>query len=114
MNEIIEVQPNKDECNLAMLAHLLGIFTGVVGALVLWLVKKEDGGFVADQAREALNFQITLAIAFIASIALKIILIGALFIPILFIANFVLSLVAAIAASKGKSYRYPFALRLVR
>lgn len=113
MNEIIELQPSKDECNLAMLAHLLGIFTGVVGALVLWLVKKDDGGFVADQAREALNFQITLAIAFIASIALKIILIGALLIPILFIANFVLSLVAAIAASKGKSYRYPFALRLV-
>jgi len=114
MNEIIDVGPSKDDCNVAMLAHLLGIFTGFVGALVLWLAKKDEGGFAADQAKEALNFQITLAIAFIASIALKIILIGLLFIPILFIANFVLSLVAAIAASKGKPYRYPFALRLVR
>ncbi|RJG04787.1 DUF4870 domain-containing protein [Noviherbaspirillum cavernae] len=114
MNEIIETDPTKDECNLAMLAHLLGIFTGFVGALVLWLVRKDDGGFAAQEAKEALNFQITLAIAFVASILLKVILIGLLLIPLVFIANFVLSLVAAIAASKGKAYRYPFILRLVR
>lgn len=114
MSDIIDVAPSKDECNLAMLAHLLGIFTSFVGALVLWLVKKDEGGFVAEQSKEALNFQITLTIVFVAAIALKVILIGALLIPIIFIANFVLSLVAAIAASKGKPYRYPFALRLVR
>jgi len=114
MNEIVEVSPSKDECNLAMLAHLLGVFTGFVGALALWLVKKDEGGFVAEQAKEALNFQITLAIAFIAGIALKIVVIGLFMIPFIFIANFVLSVVAAVAASKGKSYRYPLTLRLVR
>jgi uncharacterized Tic20 family protein len=114
MSDIIEVAPSKDECNLAMLAHLLGIFTGFVGALVLWLVKKDDGGFAADQAKEALNFQITLTILFVACLILKVILIGALLIPIIFIANFVLSLVGAIKASKGNAYRYPFALRLVK
>lgn len=113
MNEIIPGSPTKDERNLAMLAHLLGIFTGFVGALVLWLVKKDESGFVAEEAKEALNFQITLAIALMASILLKMVLIGFLIFPLLFVANFIFCLLAALSAAKGKPYRYPLALRLV-
>jgi uncharacterized Tic20 family protein len=114
MNEILPNGPTRDECNLAMLAHLLGIFTGFVGVLVLWLAKRGESGFVADQAREALNFQITMAIAFVAAIMLKVILVGILLVPILFVVNFVFSILGAISASKGHRYRYPLALRLVR
>ncbi len=113
MTEIIEPSPSKDECNLAMLSHLLGMFTGFVGALVLWLVKRDQGGFVAEQAKEALNFQITIAIAVLASIMLKILLIGFLLLPILLVVNFVFCLLAAISASRGNAYRYPLTLRLV-
>lgn len=113
MTEIIEMNPTKDDRNMAMLSHLFGIFTGFVGALVLWLVKRDENGFVADQAREALNFQITMAIALVASILLKVLLIGILLVPILFIVNFIFCIIAAISASKGNTYRYPFALRLV-
>lgn len=113
MNEIIEISPSKEECNLAMLAHLLGIFSGFVGALVLWLVKREDNGFAAQEAREALNFQITVAIAMMAAVMLKIVLIGFLVFPVIFLANFVFCLLGAVSAAKGKAYRYPFALRLV-
>lgn len=113
MTEIIDTGPTKDECNLAMLSHLLGIFTGFVGVLVLWLTKRDQAGFVADQAREALNFQVTVAIALVASIMLKVILIGILLVPILFIVNFVFCILGALSASRGHAYRYPFALRLV-
>lgn len=113
MDEIVQTSPTKDECNLAMLAHLLGIFTGFVGALILWLVRKDQGGFAADEAREALNFQITMAIAVAASILLKVVLIGFLLFPIIFVVDFIFCVIAAISASKGKAYRYPFALRLV-
>jgi uncharacterized Tic20 family protein len=111
--EIMQTDPTKDECNLAMLAHLLGIFSGFVGALVLWLVKRDSDGFVAEQAKEALNFQITMAIAMVAGIMLKIILIGILLVPLLFVVNFIFCILGAISASKGRPYRYPFALRLV-
>jgi uncharacterized Tic20 family protein len=114
MNEILQTGPTRDECNLAMLAHLLGIFSGFVGPLVIWLLKKDESGFVADQAREALNFQITMALALVVCIMLKVILIGILLVPVVFVVNFILCIVAAVAASKGKRYRYPFALRLVR
>jgi uncharacterized protein len=113
VNELIETGPSKDECNLAMLAHLLGAFTGFVGALILWLVKKDEGGFVAQEAKEALNFQITVALALAASALLKIILIGFLLFPIIFVANFIFCILAALSATKGKAYRYPFALRLI-
>jgi hypothetical protein len=113
MNEILQTSPTRDECNLAMLAHLLGIFSGFVGALVLWLVKREESGFVADQSKEALNFQITMALALVACVMLKVILIGILLVPLVFLANFVLCLIAAISASRGKAYRYPLTLRLV-
>ncbi|HJV83258.1 MULTISPECIES: DUF4870 domain-containing protein [Oxalobacteraceae] len=113
MNEMIESSPSKDECNLAMLAHLLGVFTGFVGALVLWLVKRDEAGFVAQEAREALNFQITVAIALAASVMLKLILIGFLLFPLIFLANFIFSILGAVSAAKGKHYRYPIALRLV-
>ena len=115
MTELMETGPTRDERNLAMLSHLLGIFTGFVGALVLWLARRDrdQAGFVTEQTREALNFQITIAIALIASVMLKVILIGILLVPILFIVNFVFCILAALSASKGHAYRYPFALRLV-
>src|SRR5687768_3734036 len=113
MDEIVETGPNRDERNLGMLAHLLGIFSGFVGALVLWLVKRDEDGFVAEQAKEALNFQVTIAIAMLASIMLKLLLIGFLLVPVVFIVNFVFCILAAIQASKGVPYRYPFALRLI-
>jgi len=111
--EIIEPSPSKDECNLAMLAHLLGMFTGFVGALVLWLVRRDQDDFATEQAREALNFQITMAIALLASIMLKVLLIGFLLFPILLVVNFVFCLLAAIKAARGEAYRYPVTLRLV-
>lgn len=113
MNDIVETTPDKDERNLAMLAHLLGIFSGFVGALVLWLVKRDQAGFAAEQSKEALNFQITMAIALVASMMLKLLLIGFLLVPVVFIVNFVFCILAAVSASKGRAYRYPFALRLI-
>jgi len=113
MNDVIQSTPSKDECNIAMLAHLLGIFTGFVGALVIWLVKKDESAFIAEEAKEALNFQITMSIAFVVCWALAFILVGLILIPILFVLNFIFCIVAAVAVSKGRGYKYPFALRLV-
>lgn len=114
MDQITQGSPTKDECNLAMLSHLLGIFTGFIGALVIWLIKRDDSTFIGEHAREALNFQITMAIALVISGVLAFILLGLVLIPILFILNLVLCIMGAVAASKGQTYRYPFAIRLVR
>ncbi len=105
----------QDQKTMAMLAHLLGIFTGFVGALVIWLINKDkaDSAFVVEQAKEALNFQITVAIACFASGLLFLILIGMLLLPLVLLANLILCIMGAMKANEGVEYRYPFALRLI-
>jgi uncharacterized Tic20 family protein len=124
--------PSAEERQWALFAHLSILLGGLIttgwafstgsfiGPLVIWLVKKDTMPFVADQAKEALNFAITLAIACCALLVLTILSlgIGALItIPVLMfigIAALVLVIMAAIKANEGVAYRYPFTLRLVK
>lgn len=114
MNDPVAQTPSSDDRNLGMLAHLLGIVSGFVGALVIWLIKKDQSAYVDEQGKEALNFQITMVIAFVASWILMFVLIGMLLMPLLLIANLVFCILGAVACSKGEHYRYPFALRLLK
>lgn len=98
----------------ALLAHLGGIFFGFIPALVIYLVKKDSPGWVLDNAREALNWQLTVLIGCAVAFVLTFILIGILLFWLIFIANLVLIIVATIKASNGEVYRYPFALRLLK
>ena len=114
MNDPVATTPSTDDRNLAMLAHLLGIVSGFVGALIIWLIKKDQSAYVDEQGKEALNFQITMLIAFVGAWILMFILIGMLLMPLLLIANLVLCIIAAVAASKGEHYKYPLAIRLLK
>ncbi len=105
--------PSADEKNIAVLTHLGGIFFSFVPALIVWLLKKDDSAFIGEQAREALNFQITILIAGVVAWVLVFLLIGLALLPLIYLANLVLCIVAAVGVSKGESYRYPFALRLI-
>jgi uncharacterized protein len=105
--------PSNDDKNIATVTHLGGTVFSFIPGLIVWILKKDDSAYIADQAKEALNFQITVLIAqFIAGI-LAIILIGFLFMGIIWILNVVFCIIAAIASSKGETYRYPFCLRLI-
>jgi uncharacterized Tic20 family protein len=112
MSEII-TPASSDEKNIAVLTHLGGIFFCIFPGLIVWLLKKDDGPYLAGQAREALNFQITMLLAYFVSWILAFILIGFVLIGILWLTNIILSILAAVAASKGENYQYPFTLRLI-
>jgi uncharacterized Tic20 family protein len=114
MSDPVASTPSTDDRNLAMLAHLLGIVTGFIGALIIWVIKKDQSAFVDEQAKEALNFQITMLIAFVVASVLMVVLIGLLLMPLLVVANLVLCIIAAVKSSKGEHYRYPFAIRLLK
>lgn len=103
-----------DDKTMALLAHLLGIFTGFIGALVIYLVKKDSSPFVERHSREALNFQITVLIASLVALVLWIIVVGIFLSIAIGVANLVFCILATMAASKGQEYRYPFALRLIK
>lgn len=101
-----------DQNQLAMIAHLLGIVIGFIGPLIIYLTAK-DKPFAYEQSKEALNFQITVTIAWVAAAVLSVIGIGLLLYPLVWVVNIVFCIIAGMAANKGESYKYPFAIRLV-
>ena len=104
---------SSDDKNIVVLTHLGGILFSFLPGLIVWLLKKDDNAYIGENAREALNFQITLMIAYFISWILAFILIGFVLIWLLWLANIILCIMAAVATSKGESYRYPLALRLI-
>jgi len=115
----------------AMFAHLSALLGGLLtsaiggwgfflGPLVIWLVKKDTMPFVADQAKEALNFNITVSAIFVILLILTLFTLGLgviLTVPAMLVVGIgalVLIVMAAIKANEGVAYRYPFALRLIK
>jgi uncharacterized Tic20 family protein len=110
----------RDERNWAMLSHLLALigyfavpFGNVIAPLIVYLMKKDESQFVADQARESLNFQISLLIYTLISGVLVLILIGFLLLAAIWVAGIVLTIVASVKAANGEAYRYPLTIRLI-
>ncbi len=122
----IAAAQSSDERMWAMIGHLSAFsafVTGIgciVGPLIVWLVKRDTLPFAADQAKEALNYNITVAIGFVALVLFSIITLGiglVIAYPVgvlLWLAWIVFTIIAAIKANEGVAYRYPFTLRLVK
>lgn len=123
--------PSAEERQWAMFAHLSALLGGLVtgwvggwgwflGPLIIWLVKKDTMPFVNDQAKEALNFNITIAIVFVILTILGFATLGIGFLlalplmVIIGITALVFIILAAVKANEGVAYRYPFALRLIK
>lgn len=103
-----------DDNTLSVIAHIGGLLTSFVAPLVIWLMQKEKGGNAKANALEALNFQITIMIAWAVAMVLSFVFIGALAFPLITIADVVFAIMGAMAASKGEVYKYPYTLRLVK
>lgn len=107
----ITYAPTSDERILAILTHALTFVAQFLAPLIIYLIKKDESKFVAAQAKESLNFQITV---FLACMILFISLIGIFFIWIVGVAAAILVVVASIKASEGKIYRYPLTIRFIK
>lgn len=109
-----EVRQGAMLCHLAAFLGFVFPFGSVIGPLILWQMKREVDPFIDDQGKEALNFQITVAIAWMVCFVLAFAIIGLFLMTALVIATVVLTIIGSIKANKGIAYRYPFAWRLVK
>lgn len=112
----VTVESNPEiERNWAMLSHVLGLilvpFVNILGPYVVWLIKKDKSSFIDAHAKEAVNFQITCAIAYLISYWLCAVLVGYLLMGVVFLTDLFLVFTAAIKAKNGEAFRYPFSLR---
>jgi uncharacterized protein len=106
-----------NEKTWGMLTHLLALsvfvgipFGNVIGPLIVYLIKKDEYEFVAEQGREVLNFQITWSLILIISAIMIVVGIGILMLIAFGIAWLVLVILGAVSASNGTPYKYPFTI----
>lgn len=121
--EELEFTPSHDDRNLAVIAHLSGLagvlgagLIGFLGPLIIYLLKKDSSPYVESQAKEALNFQITVLLIWVTCVFLAAISCGTAF-PLIFLPmalQVIFGIIAALAVRDGSQYRYPFNLRLLR
>jgi uncharacterized protein len=107
-------------CHLAAFLGYLVFLMSFLGPLLVWQLKKDTSRFVDFHGKESLNFQLNmfgyavLMILFaIATCGIGAILVVPLF-SVLAIYVIVMPIVAAVKASNGETYRYPFILRVVQ
>jgi len=103
----------------AAVAHLSAFsmyFTGIghiIGPMIIWLWKRDTNPFVAEEAKEAMNFNISVSIYAIVCGVLCFVVIGFPLLAALHIFQVVCIIIGALKASDGIHFRYPLNLRLV-
>lgn len=120
----MEATVEKDQRNWAMIAHLSAFamyFSGIghmVGPLIVWLSKRDGNPFIDDQAKEALNFNISITIYAIGAVLMCFtVILAVLGIPILIVLHtfqIICIIIASIKAHDGVAFRYPLSLRLIK
>lgn len=125
MDEQLPVTPeqpelSKDAKQWAMLTHLAAFaaflipFGNIIGPLVVWQLKKDLGPFVEENGKEAVNFQITIAIVALVCTMLMFALVGFLLLPVLGLYWLILTVIAGVKANDGVAYRYPLTIRFIK
>ncbi len=97
-----------------VLSHL-SVFLAVpfILPLVVYLVMRDESRYVSENAREALNFHVSLLIYSLCCIPLALIGIGFLLLFVIWISSLIFAVVAAVKSSDGSCYRYPLTIRLI-
>ena len=122
MNQPAETPPvpGKEVRTWAMLCHLLALsgvcvpLGHVLGPLIIWSLKREEDPLIDDQGKESLNFQLTMTIGIFAAFILMFLIIGFFLLAIIVMFEFVMVIMASVAANEGRAYRYPLSIRFIQ
>lgn len=113
--------PTQEERTWGMFAHLSAFamfvfpFGGnIIAPLIIWLSRRDTSAFVEMEAKEALNFNISVTLGWLVCGSLVFVLIGVPLAAALTLYWVIMAVVAGVKASEGVGYRYPVTLRLVK
>jgi uncharacterized Tic20 family protein len=119
----LSAEVSEDARMWAMFCHLAGlagfvvpvIFASIIAPLIVWQIKKDEHPFIDEHGKEALNFQISIGIYSLVSLALiPLFCIGAFLLAAVGIVNLVFLLIAAVKANSGQPYHYPLCIRFIK
>lgn len=102
-----------EEKTWAILTHIGGIFFSFLAPLIIFLVMKDRGPFIRAHAATALNFHLTLLIAYFIGVVASIIVIGLFVMLAAWVVSIIFGIMAAVAANNGQYYQYPLAIKFL-
>lgn len=110
-----------EERHLGTLAHAIPLIAmvfsagllGFVASLVVHVMYKDRGPFVAANTANSLNVQITTGIVLLLSIPLMLVLVGFVTYGLALVVAFVLHVIGAIKANRGEWWRPPMTPKFV-
>lgn len=126
--------------HLTALVGLVGLpFGHILGPLVVYLAKGHESEFVGEHSRASLNYQITVSVVLIVASIVGIAITFGFLVPmsesanytapisfaalwvafglgalVVVLATFIFIILGTVAASEGRPYNYPFAIRFLR
>ena len=103
---------SSDTKTMSVLAHVLGLFVGFLGPLIIYLVSEDNT--TKNHARYALNWQISAAIYFLVSFVLIFVIIGFFTMVAVGIVNLIFCIMAAVKASHGELWKYPLSIQFLK
>ena len=105
-------------CAFIHASALLGVFIHFPGhllaPLIIWLIKRDTSPELNAHGKEAVNFQISMLIYNAIAAVFCLVLVGFVFLAVLWILNAIFVIIAAIKASDGEFYRYPMTIRFIQ
>ncbi|ROP65812.1 DUF4870 domain-containing protein [Curtobacterium sp. ZW137] len=104
----------EDQRLWSTLTHIGGIFFNFIAPLVAYLLFRDRGGFVREHTRVALNFHITMAIAYAVGVVTVWLGIGLLILFGVWVVTIIFGIMAAVAANQGRFYRYPLSIEFIK
>jgi uncharacterized Tic20 family protein len=120
---VVNEEISKDARMWAMFCHLGGlaglipvtpIFGSIIAPLIIWQIKKDEFGFVDEQGKEAVNFQISILIYALVAGLLCLLCVGFVLLAAVYVFDLVFILIAAIKSNNGEHFRYPLTIRFFK
>lgn len=112
MSDVINNNDSESDRLIIVLTHFGGIFFGFLPSLLVYLVKNE--GWVKENARNALNWQLTSLVYYAISWILMLVLIGLFLHWIVVLFNIIFCVMAAVISSKGEYFKYPLSIEFIK
>ena len=117
----MNILPSEKERQWAMACHLSAFFGliilplgAILGPLCIWMLKKKHHPFINNSGKEALNFQISMMLWFLLSLALIRFGVGIFLIITIEVLNIIFIIMATFSAAKGRDFHYPLSIRIIR
>ena len=103
-----------DEKNMVMLCHFGQLMGGIVIPLIIWMMKKETMLCLDKEAKKIINFQISMIIYSLVSMALCFVIIGFLLLPVVIGLTIVCPIIGGVKCMNDEEFNYPFAINFIK